>query len=107
VASLAPPLRRVGAASLREAMTGWFATFDGPIGYEMRDVDVSVGDDVAFCHGLGHLTGQRTDGHKTDVWTRVTVCLRRIDGRWLVAHEHSSVPFYMDGSLRAAVDLQP
>jgi ketosteroid isomerase-like protein len=35
------------------------------------------------------------------------VCLRRIDGRWLIAHEHSSTPFYMDGTFRAALDLQP
>jgi len=25
----------------------------------------------------------------------------------MVAHEHVSVPFYMDGSNRAAVDLKP
>jgi len=25
----------------------------------------------------------------------------------MVAHEHVSVPFYMDGSNRAAVDLRP
>jgi ketosteroid isomerase-like protein len=41
------------------------------------------------------------------MWFRVTLGLRRIDGKWLVTHEHSSVPFYMDGSLRAAVDLNP
>jgi ketosteroid isomerase-like protein len=72
----------------------------------MRDVDITVGDGVAL-YGFGHITGQRTDGQSTDVWTRVTVCLRRIDGLWMVSHEHSSVPFYMDGSLKAAVDLHP
>jgi ketosteroid isomerase-like protein len=38
---------------------------------------------------------------------RGTVGLRRIDGRWKITHEHASVPFYMDGSYKAAVDLQP
>jgi ketosteroid isomerase-like protein len=38
---------------------------------------------------------------------RATVCYRRIDGKWMVTHEHLSVPFYMDGSFRAAVDLKP
>jgi ketosteroid isomerase-like protein len=32
---------------------------------------------------------------------------RKREGEWLVTHEHVSVPFYMDGSLRAAVDLKP
>jgi hypothetical protein len=28
-------------------------------------------------------------------------------GRWTVTHEQVSVPFYMDGSVKAAVDLKP
>jgi hypothetical protein len=27
--------------------------------------------------------------------------------RWMATHEHVSVPFYMDGSVKAAVDLKP
>jgi ketosteroid isomerase-like protein len=38
---------------------------------------------------------------------RVTVCFRKIAGKWKVVHEHVSVPFYMDGSFKAAVDLKP
>jgi ketosteroid isomerase-like protein len=41
------------------------------------------------------------------LWYRVTLGLRKIDGRWLVTHEHESVPFEMDGSFRASVDLLP
>jgi PhnB protein len=38
---------------------------------------------------------------------RVTLYVHR-DGRaWRIIHEHTSVPFYMDGSLRPAFDLQP
>jgi ketosteroid isomerase-like protein len=37
----------------------------------------------------------------------VTACYRKIKGKWLITHEHVSVPFYMDGSYRAAVDLKP
>ncbi len=47
------------------------------------------------------------DGEKVDMWLRETLCFRKIDGRWLVTHEHASVPFYMDGSERAALDLKP
>ena len=36
-----------------------------------------------------------------------TDCYRKIDDTWLVTHKHASVPFYMDGSYRAAVDLKP
>ena len=39
--------------------------------------------------------------------SRMTACYRKISGRWLITHEHVSVPFYMDGSYKAAVDLKP
>ena len=104
---LAPPLQYVGTAALRKSLAEWFSTFRGPIGYEMRDLSITAGDDVGFCRSLNRLTGTRTDGEKTDVWVRATVGCRRIDGRWLISHEHASVPFYMDGSGKAAVDLKP
>ena len=50
---------------------------------------------------------ERTDDEKTDVWVRATFCCRKIDGKWKIVHEHQSVPFYMDGSYRAALDLTP
>jgi ketosteroid isomerase-like protein len=46
-------------------------------------------------------------GAKVDLWFRQTLGLLKIDGSWKIAHEHSSVPFYMDGSFKAAVDLKP
>ena len=41
------------------------------------------------------------------MWTRSTVVFRKEGGAWKVMHVHSSVPFYMDGSRKAAVDLKP
>ena len=102
---LAPPLRYLGAD--KAAMEKWFATWDGPIGWSMGDLDVMVGGDIAFAHGLGHMTGIKTDGEQVDLWTRVTVGFRRIDGTWKITHQHNSVPFLMDGSYKAAVDLKP
>jgi ketosteroid isomerase-like protein len=40
-------------------------------------------------------------------WFRQTLCFRKINGAWTIVHEHESVPFYMDGSFRAAIDLKP
>ena len=104
---LAPPLQSTGADPLRQSLEAWFPTFRGPVGYEVHDLSITTGDELAFCRSLNRISGTRTDGEETDVWVRATVGLRRIDGRWQVTHEHSSVPFYMDGSYRAAVDLEP
>ena len=69
---------------------------------------MTAGEDVAFCHSLNRLTATpRGATDSFDLWMRSTVCLRKVDGAWWIAHEHSSTPFYMDGSFRAAVDLVP
>lgn len=104
---LAPPLRYQGADVYRKNLEEWFATFEGGVGYEIRDLSITAGDTVAFSHSLNRITGKRTNGEETDVWVRATVCYRKAGGSWKVAHEHASVPFYMDGSNKAAVDLNP
>lgn len=102
---LAPPLISQGADA--KGLEAWFATWQGPLGYEIRDLSVTTGDVAAFCHSLNQLSGTKTDGAKADVWFRQTLCLRKLGGAWRIAHQHESVPFYMDGSYRAAVDLEP
>jgi uncharacterized protein (TIGR02246 family) len=104
---LAPPLQYVGREALRKSLAAWFRTFQGPIGYEVRDLTITAGDDVAFCRSLNRIAGKRTDSTETNVWVRATVGCRKIAGRWMISHEHASVPLYMDGSERAALDLEP
>jgi ketosteroid isomerase-like protein len=103
--TLAPPLRAPGDGG--GGLSAWFATWDGPLAYEIRDLEVIAGGDVAYSHSLNHLGGLKVTGERPDLWFRVTLGFRKIAGAWKIAHEHESVPFYMDGSLRAAVDLAP
>lgn len=102
-----PPLRYMGADAYRKNWEEWFASWQGLIGYEIRDLSIATGVDVAFSHSLNRISGPRINSEETDVWMRLTACYRKIDGKWMVAHEHISVPFYMDGSNKAAVDLKP
>jgi PhnB protein len=103
--SLAPPLQ--STQSDVKGLEAWFATWQGPIGFEVRDLKIVAGDDLAFCWSFNRLSGTKTDGARADVWFRATLCFRKIDGAWKLVHQHESVPFYMDGSLKAAVDLKP
>lgn len=104
---LTPPLQYTGADAIRQGLAQWFPTWVGPIGYEIRDLIITVGGDVAFSRSLNHMTGKRTGGTETDVWVRATVGFRKSGGTWRIVHEHASVPLYMDGSERAALDLKP
>jgi uncharacterized protein (TIGR02246 family) len=104
---LVPPLQYAGGDAYRKNWAEWFATWRGHIGYEIQNLSIIAGDDVAFRHSLNRISGTRTSGEETDVWVRMTACYRQINGKWLIMHEHVSVPFYMDGSYKAAVDLKP
>jgi PhnB protein len=104
---LAPPLLYRGAEAYRKGLEGWFGTFQGPINYEIRDLRIAAGDDVAFGTGLAWIGGARTNGEQTSVWVRATLCFQKQGDEWTLTHEHVSVPFYMDGSYKAAIDLEP
>jgi|SRR5215211_2434418 uncharacterized protein (TIGR02246 family) len=101
---LAPPLGRRGMN--RDNVAAWLAGCDGPIQIDARDVSLTVGGDLACVSALNRMRG-RQGGEDQDLWYRTTRCLQKISGRWQIVCDHSSVPFYMDGSYRAAVDLQP
>jgi PhnB protein len=102
---LAPPLLTRGpdVAGTR----AWLATWDGPIDLEVQDLKVAVADGLAYSTSVNRMRGTKTDGTAVDLWVRATVGYRKSGERWTVAHEHVSVPFYMDGSDRAALDLRP
>ena len=106
VFELAPPLQYRGAAAYRENWADWFPSFRGPVGYEIRDLNITTGGVVAFCRSLNRLTGTRTSGEQTDVWVRATVGFCKIGGKWMVTHEHFSVPINM-GTFAGALDLKP
>lgn len=103
--TLAPPLVYKGKGE--EGLEHWFSTWEGPIGGDAVDVRLTVGDDVAFWTGLVQMTGRKTDGIDVDLWFRQTLGLRKEESVWTIVHEHTSVPFAMDGSGLAELKLKP
>ena len=101
---LAPPLGRRGMS--RDNVAAWLAGWEGPIQIDARDFNLTIEGDLAFVSALNRMRGRQGDEDQ-DIWYRTTTCLRKTSGRWRIVHDHSSVPFYMDGSDRAAVDLKP
>jgi uncharacterized protein (TIGR02246 family) len=100
------PLRYAGSDALKKRTEEWFSSFDGPISFEVRDLSIASGGDVAFSHSLNRVTGTKTDGKRIEMWWRATVCYRRMEGRWLITHEHNSVPFDPQTG-RASLELRP
>jgi ketosteroid isomerase-like protein len=103
---LDPPLQYVGGEAKREGWLNVFATYQRLLGYEVRDLTLTLGDDLAFGHSLNRVSGILKNGNRTGFWLRWTMCFRKIDGTWLIAHEQLSVPIDPQSG-RAVLNLEP
>jgi uncharacterized protein (TIGR02246 family) len=101
-----PPLRYAGSDHKRQAWQEMFAAYRGVIGYEVRELDVTSEGDLAFVHSVNHMTGTLANRHPSDMWLRWTACFRRINGMWLIVHDHASVPADLPNE-RALLHLTP
>jgi uncharacterized protein (TIGR02246 family) len=101
-----PPLQSRGSAAVADQTQRWFDGYATEIGYEVRDLHVTADGDVGFCSFLYHVSGTLAAGDEVDMWVRATLCCRRADGRWLITHDHESVPFD-PATGKALINLSP
>ena len=101
-----PPLRHVGVDAKMRNWANVFTIFQDAT-YEVRDLTIATGDDVAFGHGFGRLSGTLKNGTATaGMWVRATFCFQKVDGNWLIAHDQVSVPLdWATG--KGVTDLEP
>ena len=60
--------------------------------FDLVELDVTAGDDVAYAHALLRCGTQDELTKDPTNRLRLTLGLRKLDGRWVVAHEHHSFP---------------
>src|SRR5437667_10872277 len=68
---IVPPLQYVGADAFRKPWEEVFSSFQGPIGYEIHDLNITVADDVDLNQSLKWLYRYMNTGQKTDNWMRL------------------------------------
>jgi uncharacterized protein (TIGR02246 family) len=103
---IVPPLRHEGAEAKWNNWIDFFTVYQRPVDYEVRDLTITLGGDVAFGHSLNRVRGTLMNGNRTDYWVRSTICFRKIEGNWLIAHDHVSVPLDVESG-RALLSLEP
>jgi len=101
-----PPLRFVGSAALRARFLEWFDGFKGAIDMEARDLAISGSADSAVAYWLSRAKGTLKNGQEVGLWVRATSCCQRSNDKWLVTHEHISIPVDLK-SRTPAMDLVP
>jgi ketosteroid isomerase-like protein len=101
-----PPLHFTGSAAVRGNFLRWFDGWTSAIGQEIRYLTILANGDIAVAHMLVRASGTLKDGREVGYWVRATVGCQRSNGRWVIAHEHISLPMDV-ASGRAAMDLVP
>jgi ketosteroid isomerase-like protein len=95
-------VRRCSAAAVR----GWdaykkdwqdfFAGYKGPVKLTISDLSYWTDGDLGFGYSIQRVVGTDTKGNPSDMTVRVTDAYRKIGGKWLIVHEHVSVPVNLD-----------
>ena len=93
VFDVVPPRQYVGAQSYKDDWKAALGVFKGPVTVTMTDLKiVSNGSDLAYGHSIQDYRGVDANGAGVAFVLRATDCYRMVNGKWLIEHEHYSVP---------------
>jgi uncharacterized protein (TIGR02246 family) len=87
-----PPFLSRGLGAYMATWKIFFSSVEKPVVFHFTDIEVTAGADVAFATAIGHCVDIDPAGRRDPLDFRLTMGLRKIAGRWLVTHEHHSLP---------------
>lgn len=87
-----PPLQSKGIEAYRKTWDLFFSWSDDPVIFDVEDMNITAGAEVAFVAALMRCAGIEKNGERIDLEFRLTIGLRKIGGQWMVVHEHHSIP---------------
>jgi ketosteroid isomerase-like protein len=87
-----PPFESRGTDAYRKTWDLFFSWSSDPIPFDIVDMSVTAGSDVAFAFAAMRCATPGADGKHEGLDFRLTVGLRKIGGQWTIIHEHHSVP---------------
>jgi uncharacterized protein (TIGR02246 family) len=98
------PFEIHGKAALRKLDEDFFASAS-KVDAQVKDIQVIVGGDVAAAFYTAPTTWTDKDGDHSEVG-RYTQVLKKVNGKWLIWHEHVSVP-YDQATGKALLNAKP
>jgi uncharacterized protein (TIGR02246 family) len=81
-----------GIEAYRETWPPFFEWQASGASFEIVSLEIAAGEDVAYAHALLRCGMPEELTENPQRRLRLTLGLRREDGRWVVAHEHHSFP---------------
>src|SRR5215510_5975691 len=87
-----PPFQSKGIDAYRKTWDLFFSWAHDPAVFDIEEMRVTAGSDVAFVPAAMRCAGREAGGEDVELDFRLTIGLRKIDGQWVIVHEHHSVP---------------
>jgi ketosteroid isomerase-like protein len=87
-----PPFQSRGIDEYMATWDTFFSFAEKPVRFDFTNIEITAGVEVAFATAVGHCVTIGRDGRREPLDFRLTMGLRKIDGRWHVMHEHHSLP---------------
>jgi len=87
-----PPLQSKGIEAYKKTWELFFSWSNDPVVFDIKDMNIIAGSDVAFVAALMRCAGTEKNGERIELEFRLTIGLRRIGDQWMVLHEHHSIP---------------
>jgi len=87
-----PPFLSRGLDAYMATWEEFLSCSQRPVAFDFYDVEITAGGDVAFATAVGQCTSAGANGQREPLEFRLTMGLRKIDGRWCIMHEHHSLP---------------
>jgi ketosteroid isomerase-like protein len=86
-----PPLETKGIDAYRKTWDAFFSWSDDPVIFDINEMHIVAGADVAFVAALMRCAGVEK-GTRIELAFRLTIGLRKSGHQWVVVHEHHSIP---------------
>lgn len=87
-----PPFESRGIEEYKKTWNTFFSWANEPVVFDIKKLDVTAGNDVAFAVALMQCFGTEKTGESILLDFRLTVGLQKIDDEWTIVHEHHSIP---------------
>lgn len=87
-----PPLASKGIDAYRKTWDPFFAWSEDSVVFDIDEMKITAGSDVAFVAALMRCAGTEKNGERVELTFRLTVGLRKLGNEWTIVHEHHSVP---------------
>jgi uncharacterized protein (TIGR02246 family) len=87
-----PPLASKGLEAYAKTWDLFYSWSDDPVIFDIKSMDITAGNDVAFVAALMRCAGTEKSGQRIELEFRLTIGLRKIGQQWMVLHEHHSIP---------------